>query len=71
VYALPKVIGLIRSATKIEAADWLIIGGVLALGLACFGASWMFSSERRAVLKGIKQFFKDNPGQPAHRPGRR
>jgi hypothetical protein len=71
VYALPKVIGLIRSGTKIDAADWWIIGVIFALGLVCFGVSWIFSSERRAVLNSIKQFFKDNPGQPVHRPGRR
>jgi hypothetical protein len=71
-YALPKVIGRIQSATyKIEASDWWIIGGTFGLGVVCFGVSRIFSSDRRAVLKRIKQFFKNNPGQPEYRPVRR
>jgi hypothetical protein len=70
-YALPKVIDRIQSATQIVASDWKIIGGVFGLGLACFGVSWIFSSERRTVLKSIKEFFKNNPGQPGYRAGKK
>jgi len=71
-YALPKVIARIQSpAANIEATDWWIIGIILALGLGCFAVSWIFSSERRAVVKQIKRYFKDHPGQPAYRSGRR
>ena len=70
-YVLPKMIAQIKSAIKIEPTDWWITGIIFVLGLVCFGASRFFSSARRAVLTRINQFFKDNPGQPEYRPGRR
>jgi hypothetical protein len=70
-YSLPRVSDLMRAGTTIEATDWWIIGVLLALGLGCFGVTRILSSERRALEKRIKQFFKDNPGQPEYRPGTR
>jgi hypothetical protein len=70
-YALPRVTDLIRSGTKVAPTDWWIIGVIFALGLACFAVSLIafFSSERRALLKRIRKFFKDNPGQQVYGAG--
>ena len=70
-YALPRGTALIRSGTPIASDDWWVIGVVSVLGLACFAVSLFafFSSERRALLKRIKKFFRDNPGQQVYGAG--
>jgi hypothetical protein len=70
-YALPKLVDLIDKGGRFVLHDFRVAGAILTVGLACFGGSWVFSGDRRAVLKRIKQHFKENPAQPEIRPGRR
>src|SRR5258705_9917386 len=46
-------------------------GLILLLGLACIGLSGILSRKRRNAVKTIERFFRDNPGQPEVRVGRR
>jgi hypothetical protein len=70
-YALPRVTDSIRLGTRISSVDLWTIGVIFGLGFACFAVSLfaVFSSERRALLRRIRKFFKDNPGQQVYGAG--
>jgi len=70
-YALDKGYDLSKAGVRITDGDYWPAVVMIVLGVICFGLSGILSRERRAVMKRIRQFFKQNPAQPEVRGGGR
>jgi amino acid permease len=66
-YALPKVIDAYKNnlakSVDLATTDIYIISVTLVIGVALFIASYYFSSDKRNVIKKIKNHFIENPGK--------